>query len=81
MDVINRAVAVIKPTQPFLDWAKSIPRPTDDVTLDEVRTDCTTILIPDFDDPAEAEALIATIVDDLLKWSRTPGIVILGPGP
>ncbi len=27
MDVINRAVAVIKPRQPYLDWAKSIPGP------------------------------------------------------
>ena len=77
MDVINRAVAVIKPRQPYLDWAKSIPGPADDVTLDEVRTDCTAILIPDFDDPAEAEAFIATIADDLFEmeldsWDRDP---------
>ncbi|HSH82471.1 MAG TPA: hypothetical protein VLA19_28405 [Herpetosiphonaceae bacterium] len=77
MDVINRAVAVIKPRQPYLDWAKSIPGPADDVTLDEVRTDCTAILIPDFDDPAEAEAFIATIAGDLFEmeldsWDRDP---------
>ena len=35
------------------------------VTLDEVRTDCTAILIPDFDDPAEAEQFIASIADEL----------------
>ena len=77
MDVINRAVAVIKPRQPYLDWAKSIPGPADDVTLDEVRTNCTAILIPDFDDPAEAEEFIATIADDLFEmeldsWDRDP---------
>ncbi len=77
MDVINRAVAVIKPRQPFLDWAKSIPGPTDDVTLDELRTDCTAILIPDFDTPAESEAFIAGLAGDLFEmelesWDRDP---------
>ena len=45
MDVINRAVAIIKPRQPYLDWAISIPGPGDDVTMDELRTDCTAIEI------------------------------------
>src|SRR5687768_10634553 len=78
MDVINRAVAVIKPRQPYLDWAKRIPGSADDVTLDELRTDCTAMLIAEFDDPAEAEAFIATIADDLFEmeldaWDRDPG--------
>ena len=77
MNVINRAVAVIKPRQPYLDWAKSIPGPADDITLGELRTDCTAILIPDFDDPAEAEAFIAAIAVDLFEleldaWDRDP---------
>lgn len=77
MDVINRAVAVIKPRQPYLDWASSLPGPADDVTLDELRTDCTAILIPDFDAPAEAEAFIAAMADDLFEmeldsWDRDP---------
>ena len=77
MNMINRAVAVIKPRQPYLDWAKSIPGPADDITLDELRTDCTAILIPDFDDPAEAEAFIAGLAADLFEleldaWDRDP---------
>ena len=77
MDVINRAVAIIKPRQPYLDWAKRLPGPPDDVTLDEMHTDCTAILIPDFDDPTEAEAFIATIAADLFDmeldaWHRDP---------
>ena len=77
MHMINRAIAIIKPRQPYLDWAKGLPDPADDVTLDEVRSDCTTILIPEFDDPAESEAFIATIADDLFEkeldaWDRDP---------
>ena len=77
MDVVNRAVAVIKPRQPYLDWATSIPGPADDVTLDELRIDCTAILIPDFDDPAESEAFIAGLAIDLFEmeldaWDRDP---------
>ncbi len=79
MDVINRAVAVIKPRQPYLDWASSLPGPADDITLDELRTDCTAILIPEFDNPAEAEAFIAAMADDLFEmeldsWDRDPRI-------
>ncbi len=75
MDVINRAVAVIKPRQPYLDWATRIPGPADDVTLDELRTDCTAVLIPDFDTPAESEAFIAGLAVELFEmeleaWDR-----------
>jgi hypothetical protein len=75
--MINRAVAIIKPRQPYLDWAKGLSDQVDDVTLDELRMDCTAILIPEFDDPAEAAAFIATIADDLFEkeldaWDRDP---------
>lgn len=77
MVAINRAVAVIKPRQPYLDWAKRLPDPAENLTLDEVRMDCTAILLPEFDTPAEAEAFIAAMADDLFKmeldaWDRDP---------
>ncbi len=77
MDIVNRAVAIIKPRQPYLDWAKSLPGPADDVTLDELRTDCTAILIPDFDTPAKSEAFIAGRAGNLFEmeleaWDRDP---------
>jgi hypothetical protein len=46
---IDRAVAIIKPKQPFLDWIMQLPNPSMDMTLDKLRTDCTAILIPEFD--------------------------------
>ena len=77
MDVVNRAVAVIKPRQPYLDWAMRLPDAPDDLTLDELQRDCTAVLIPDFDDPAQAEAFIAAIASDLFEleldaWDRDP---------
>jgi len=77
MDASNRALAVIKPRQPDLDWAKRLPDPADDLMLDALRTDCTAILIPDLDDRSEAEAYIATIASYLFEmeldsWDRDP---------
>ena len=46
---INRGVAVIKPKQPFVDWLKNLPDPMPDITLDELRTDCQVILVPERD--------------------------------
>ena len=76
-NVLNRGVAIIKPRQPYLDWGRCLPVPPVDLTLDELRTDCTAILIPDFDDPAGAETFIAGIAVDLFEleldpWDRDP---------
>jgi hypothetical protein len=76
-NLVNRAVAIIKPKQPYLDWATSIAGPADDVTLDELRTDCTAVLIPDFDTLAESEAFIAGLAGELFEmeleaWDRDP---------
>lgn len=49
MHSINRGVAIIKPKQPFLDWLQKIPDPMPDITLDELRTDCEVILVPERD--------------------------------
>ena len=75
MEVINRTVAIIKPRQPYLDWATSLPDAPTDLTLNDLRRDCTAILLPQADEPAEAEAFIARIYADLFEmeleaWSR-----------
>ncbi len=75
MEVINRAVAIIKPRQPYLAWATSLPDAPTDLTLDGLRRDCTAILLPQVDDPAEAETFIARIYADLFEmeleaWAR-----------
>ncbi len=75
MEVINRAVAIIKPRQPYLDWALSLPDAPTDLTLEELRSDCTAILLPEVDELADAEAFIAPIYAaifemELEAWAR-----------
>ncbi len=75
MKVINRSVAVIKPRQRYVDWALSLPDAPDQLSLAELRTECTTILIPDFDTVAESEAFVASIAPELFEieldaWDR-----------
>ncbi len=77
MDVINRAVAIIKPRLPYQDWATSLPDQTDPVTRDELRTDCTAILIPEVNDLTEAEAFVADHYPEIFEmeldaWYRDP---------
>ena len=46
MRVVNRAVVIVKPKQPFLDWLGSLPDPAD-ISLDDLREDSTAFLISD----------------------------------
>lgn len=55
---VNRSVAVIKPKQPFFDWLKSTPDWDLDLTLDNLRVDCTALLVPEFDEPENAVSYI-----------------------
>ncbi|MGI8733962.1 MAG: hypothetical protein ACR2LM_11785 [Pyrinomonadaceae bacterium] len=47
MSEINRSLLVVKPKQPFLDWAHSWDRAR--YTLDDIREDSTAYLIPEYE--------------------------------
>ncbi|POA97091.1 hypothetical protein C2134_19105 [Chromobacterium sinusclupearum] len=68
MYFVDRAVAVIKPKQPFLDWLNQLPD-TDmvDLSLDSLRSDCTAVLLPEFIEPEEGVAHIDEICEQLFK--------------
>ena len=53
METINRHVAIVKPKQPYLDWANAVPGPPANATLEFLREDCTAWLLPDDDDSEE----------------------------
>ena len=74
MYLLNRTVAVIKPRQPFLDWANSLPNSTP-VTLEELRSDPSAILIPDFDYRKDSEAFLRSryapiFIMELDSWDQ-----------
>ena len=43
MYTINRSIAIIKPKQPFVDWANELPDAELKSSLDEFKTDCLAI--------------------------------------
>lgn len=82
MYVIDRNLAVIKPKQPFLDWLCKTPGNEVDLTLEQLRIDCTALLIPEFEEPEDAvsfideiavelfEAELGSWVDDASHWPK-----------
>ena len=67
MDLIDRAVAVLKPNEPYLEWALGLPDAPADLTLQELRSDCTAFLIPEFDLDQEVEDLLREIYPALFE--------------
>jgi hypothetical protein len=79
MHFINRNTAIIKPRQPFLDWLESVPDPDLDVTLEELRQDCTAVLIPEADSEAESRNYIEGIYKEIFEmelnsWYQDRGL-------
>lgn len=64
MDMVNRGVAIIKPKQPFLAWVCGVPDPID-CSLEELRQDCTVVLIPDEMDNIKANRYMQRIYHEL----------------
>ena len=62
---VERIVTVLKPTQTFLKWLKTLPNAEQDLTLDNLRSDCTALLIPSFDSPEEADEFIEEIYEEI----------------
>ncbi|MDO4695955.1 MAG: hypothetical protein Q4A49_00240 [Neisseria sp.] len=56
MYFVDRSAVVLKPTQVFLDWLKSTDENAPELTLEQIRSNCTVYLVPEFDTP---EAVVA----------------------
>lgn len=67
MYVIDRNVAVIKPTQAFLEWLNKLPENDVQLALDNLRADCTVLLIPEFEEPEEAVSYIDDMYEQIFE--------------
>ena len=56
MYFVDRTAVVVKPTAKFLEWLKSLNGDMPDLTLEQLRTNCSVYLIPECDEPEEAVA-------------------------
>ena len=64
---IDRSVAIIRPKQPFLDWANQLPDAEGEVSLEDLKDDCTAILIAECNDVQAAKVLINEMALDFLE--------------
>ena len=67
MFIVDRSAAVIKPRQPFLDWLNNLPGNDITLSLDEMRADCTVVMIPEVTEPEDGIAFIDDITDKLFE--------------
>jgi len=64
---VNRSVAVVKPTQVFLDWLNALPDSIEIFTLQDLRSDCMTFLLPEYGDDAEAETVLKRVYREIFE--------------
>ena len=75
MFTINRSVAIIKPKQPFVDWANSVGDEEEQYSISDLSTDCSVILLPVLDSDEHAEAFIKEIYQDVFELELSSWIV------
>lgn len=56
MYFVDRTAVVLKPTEQFLQWLKQSDDNMPDLTLAQLRTNCSVFLVPEFDQPEEVVA-------------------------
>lgn len=64
---INRSVAIIKPKQPYVDWANQLPDANRKTSLSYLQKDCTVILIPEYDNEEGSKKYIDKIAKDIFE--------------
>ncbi len=67
MESINRAAVIIKPKQPFVDWLNSVFS-DDNYTLEQLRRDNLSFLIPIFDDPDDTIKYLKKAFHEIFDW-------------
>ena len=73
MFIVDRIVALLRPTDKMLQWMKELPSAPDVITMKNLQTDCTALLLPSFESPRQAEIYIKQIFEgifesELISW-------------
>ena len=64
---IERLVTILKPTQKFHDWLQTTTSVDKDLSLDDLRGDCTALLLPTFETADEADDYLRTNVNEIFS--------------
>jgi hypothetical protein len=58
MSEINRSLIILRPKQPFLDWARSLDDESKDITLESLNEDSTAYLISEIWQDSDQEEFL-----------------------
>lgn len=75
MSEINRSLIILRPKQPFLNWACSLDDESKDLTLESLNEDSTVYLIPEIWQDSDQEEFLKACYDILFEeqlegWSN-----------
>lgn len=75
MYFVDRSAVVLKPTQNFLNWLKSTDENMPELTLEQLRSNCSVFLVPEFDSPEEVvsyfdEKYLSIFEAELSGWEE-----------
>ncbi len=62
---VNRQMVILKPRQPFLNWLNNLDK--NNLSLEDIRSDCTIFMIPVVDNLTNAENYLKGIFPDLFE--------------
>ncbi|MBB5193568.1 hypothetical protein HNQ50_004326 [Silvimonas terrae] len=67
MFIVDRSAALIRPKQAFLDWLNALPGNDIVLSLADVRSDCTVIMIPEVTEPEDGISYIDDLAERLFE--------------
>jgi hypothetical protein len=75
--IVDRALVIVRPRQPYADWANNLPDTTFETSLKDLRENPHGFLIDTYDTPEEAQEIVEDIWEDifdhcLFAWCTEP---------
>ena len=67
MSEINRSLAILKPRQPFLDWARTLDDEAEELTLQQLTEDSIAYLIPELWQDSDQQSLLESYYEVLFE--------------
>ena len=64
---IDRIVAIVKPREKMLQWLQTNTEESEEITLEDLRNDCTSLLLPPFDEPNDAMQFIKEHCEEIFE--------------
>jgi hypothetical protein len=74
MHEIERVAAILRPSETMLEWINEQAEEGEMLILEDIQTDCTVILLPTFEEEAEAEEYLNQMyneifINELSAWN------------